>query len=298
LLQEVVTVSRSDPSKTALIRRKFVGEVNSRYRSVASNLRIAASNIPLLGETNNFTVIQERLDWMQTFLDEQFKVALLAGDWYKKYIEDAYTKGIRRGIRYTKGKELFWLDSSSAQGLEVAFIRQVSNSYTLKTLKQKTLSDLTTIVQAVKGRILSDLSILLVRSASEKEIYRTLQKTMQNIGVLRSRTVARTEVVRSQSYGLLDAFQEFGITEVKILAETHKSVTSNANVEYISSSDYKVCPLCKPFDGKVMTIQEAYGLIPVHPNCRCSFIGVSAKRSADVGSLISGIVDPPSDLNQ
>ncbi len=290
-------MNRSDPSKTALIRRKFVMEVNSRYRSVASNLRIAAANIPLLGETNNFTVIQERLDWVQTFLDQQFKVALLAGDWYQKYIEDAYIKGVRRGIRYTKGKELFWLDSSSAQGLEIAFIRQVSNMYTLDTLRQKTLSDLTTIVQAVRGRILSDLSILLVRGATEKDIYKSLQQTMHNIGVLRSRTVARSEVVRAQSYGLLDAFQGFGITEVKVAAETTKSFTSNENVEYISSSDTKVCPLCKPFDGKVMSIQEAYGLIPIHPNCRCSFVGSSAKRSADVGPLISGIVDPPSDLN-
>ena len=106
-------MNKSDPSKTALIRRKFVTDVNSRYRSVSSNLRIAASNIPILGETNNFTVIQERLDWLQNFLDEQFKIALLAGNWHKKYIEDAYIKGVRRGIRYTKGKELFWLDSSS-----------------------------------------------------------------------------------------------------------------------------------------------------------------------------------------
>jgi SPP1 gp7 family putative phage head morphogenesis protein len=291
-------VNKSDPSKTALIRRKFVADVNSRYRSVSSNLRIAASNIPILGKTDNFTVIQERLDWVQTFLDEQFKVTLLAGSWYEKYIEDAYTKGIRRGIRYSKGKELFWLDSSSAQGLEVAFIRQVSSTYTLNTLKQKTISDLTTIIQAVKGRILSDLSILLVRGATKKDIYKTLQKTIQNIGVLRSRTVARSEVVRAQSYGLLDAFQGFGITEVKVAAETHKEFTTNENVEYISSSDYKVCPLCKPFDGKIMNIQEAYGLIPVHPNCRCSFVGSSAKRSVDVGPLISGIVDPPSDLNE
>jgi len=291
-------MNKSDPSKTALIRRKFVKDVNDRYRSISSNLRTAATNIPLLGETNNFTVIQERLDWMQIFLDEQFKVALLAGDWYKKYIEDAYVKGVRRGIRYTKGKELFWLDSPSAQGLEVAFIRQVSNSYTLETLKQKTLSNLTTIVQAVSGRILSDLSILLVRGASEKDIYKNLQQTIQKIGVQRTRTVARTEVVRAQSYGLLDSFQGFGVTKVKVVAETNKTITSNENVEYISSNDRKVCSLCSPFDGKIMTVQEAYGLIPVHPNCRCSFIGSSAKKSADVGSLISGIVDTPSNLNQ
>ncbi len=291
-------MNKSDPSKTSLIRRKFVTDVNSRYRSVSSNLRIASTNIPILGKTNNFTVIQERLDWVQTFLNEQFNVTLLAGDWYKKYIEDAYTKGIRRGIRYTKGKELFWLDSSSAQGLEVSFIRQVSNLYTLKTLKQKTLSDLTTITQAVSGRILSDLSIALIKGESEKQIYSLIQNTLQKIGVQRSRTVARSEVVRAQSYGLLDAFQGFGVTKVKVAAETHKTVTSNANVEYISSNDRKVCPLCQPFDGKIMTVQEAYGLIPVHPNCRCSFIGTSIKRSKDVGSLISGLVDPPSDLNE
>jgi hypothetical protein len=33
-----------------------------------------------------------------------------------------------------------------------------------------------------------------------------------------------------------------------------------------------VCPDCEALDETQYTIEEAHGLIPYHPNCRCAFI--------------------------
>jgi len=40
------------------------------------------------------------------------------------------------------------------------------------------------------------------------------------------------------------------------------------------------CELCAPLDRKVFTIEQARGMIPRHPNCRCSFIPVVKSQNA------------------
>ena len=34
------------------------------------------------------------------------------------------------------------------------------------------------------------------------------------------------------------------------------------------------CRICEPHDGKKYTLNEADGIIPVHPNCLCSWVAV------------------------
>jgi hypothetical protein len=36
--------------------------------------------------------------------------------------------------------------------------------------------------------------------------------------------------------------------------------------------DEKVCPICSVWDGKILHPLDAFGLIPLHPHCRCYFI--------------------------
>jgi SPP1 gp7 family putative phage head morphogenesis protein len=43
------------------------------------------------------------------------------------------------------------------------------------------------------------------------------------------------------------------------------------DAEYTTADDNKVCPKCRQLEGNVYTIDEARGIIPVHPNCRCAW---------------------------
>jgi SPP1 gp7 family putative phage head morphogenesis protein len=45
-------------------------------------------------------------------------------------------------------------------------------------------------------------------------------------------------------------------------------------VELVTAGDLRVCPMCQGLNGKVYTIKEARGLIPVHPQCRCAWVPV------------------------
>jgi hypothetical protein len=41
-----------------------------------------------------------------------------------------------------------------------------------------------------------------------------------------------------------------------------------------------VCEKCQDLEGKVFTTEEARGVIPVHPNCRCCWVSVIEKAPA------------------
>jgi len=51
--------------------------------------------------------------------------------------------------------------------------------------------------------------------------------------------------------------------------------------EWQTAGDERVCPLCEPLDGTVMTIEEARGLIPRHPNCRCMWVPANVGEKVD-----------------
>jgi hypothetical protein len=72
--------------------------------------------------------------------------------------------------------------------------------------------------------------------------------------------IARTEVIRAHAEGQLDALEELGVEELGV------------EVEWTVTEDSRLCPLCAALKGVVLTLDEAKGLLPRHPNCRCAFI--------------------------
>ena len=74
----------------------------------------------------------------------------------------------------------------------------------------------------------------------------------------RPNNISRTETVRLANQGLLDLYKENKIEEVRFLA---------------ALSD-RTCPKCESLNGRIFKINESYGVIPIHPNCRCSWISI------------------------
>lgn len=67
--------------------------------------------------------------------------------------------------------------------------------------------------------------------------------------------IARTETIRIAN-------------EAKLLQAEAQGYTK---VIFVATHDAHVCPTCLALDGKIMTIAEAKGLIPVHVRCRCTY---------------------------
>jgi len=74
----------------------------------------------------------------------------------------------------------------------------------------------------------------------------------------RPNMIARTETVRLANEGLLDLYKENKIDHVRFLA---------------ALSD-RTCPICEELNGRIFLTNQADGIIPVHPGCRCSFVAV------------------------
>ena len=72
----------------------------------------------------------------------------------------------------------------------------------------------------------------------------------------RAETIARTEMMHISSEASLIRLDKSGIDHVKWVSSPH---------------DGRLCEECNKRDGKIYTIKSSRGMIPHHPNCRCSF---------------------------
>lgn len=130
----------------------------------------------------------------------------------------------------------------------------------IKLLAGRSFSDLKGITEAMSTAMVRTLTDGLVKGDSPREIARQLNKDVDGIGRARAVTIARTEIIRAHAEGQLEALRQLG--------ETHVS----ALVEWSTAGDARVCPMCKPLQGIVLKLEEARGMLPRHPNCRCAWI--------------------------
>lgn len=85
--------------------------------------------------------------------------------------------------------------------------------------------------------------------------------------------VARTETIRAHAQGHELAYREAGVERV----------------EWITAQDERTCDECAPLDGQVYDLAVAQAMIPVHPNCRCTWTAaesdIEALRAAALGDV-------------
>ena len=255
-----------DPSRTALLRNAAVDVVNSHYRFVISSLRnylkdyragkFSSEEVPIV--MDNFQIYFLKL--LNNGLIDNLKI--------QKTIKDAYIKGVSRAVRTLKAKELINLSSPEfAKGVESAYIRTLTQNNNIEQLKKFNSNSIGNINQTVVTKISTSVYEGIRADYNQFEIYETMRSTIQKVAVPRARTTVRTEIVRAQACGILDSFSQMGVDSVMVDIEEPPSYTTNEKTK-----THKECPMCKPLKNKVFTLKEAYGIIPVHPNCRCSFL--------------------------
>ena len=86
----------------------------------------------------------------------------------------------------------------------------------------------------------------------------------------RAQLIARTEVIRAHHLGNVQEMRNFEIPGVVIKAEL------------ATAGDHRVCPECLALEGKVYSLDEIEGLIPVHPLCRCVALPTRAQPASQV----------------
>lgn len=142
-------------------------------------------------------------------------------------------------------------------------------------------NDLHGIGEEVIKRFSRTVALGLATGFSGSRLYRNVLPAFRQVALPRVKLLATTLITTAYNGGKLDTFELLGKTHVGIVSETvPKTLTKDANfykkgsrnviVEYLTAGDDLVCPICEDLEGTYYTLAGARGLLPRHPNCRCS----------------------------
>jgi SPP1 gp7 family putative phage head morphogenesis protein len=194
---------------------------------------------------------------------------------WKRYIQEGFAKGAGRAfddVRMSKlGKEHPELFSAEAQqsvsdfyrGTREEFLRssfaQPESIEKVRLLADRTFDELKNVTEDMSNRMSRSLTDGLVQGKHPLEIAKDMNEEV-DLGEYRAETVALTELIKVHAEAQLDAFEQLGVEEV------------GAALEFATADDDSVCPECAALDGVVLTVEEARGIIPLHPRDRCCWL--------------------------
>jgi SPP1 gp7 family putative phage head morphogenesis protein len=257
---------RADPTRTAGLRRAFAAALLKRFN------RLRASIIRTVDAEDSFGLKPRRIAFNESwrYLSDPEKVRAFRSwlekeigdlilnrslnELLQKYIEEGFKKGAGRAFQQVRGTgDSDFYNGSQAEFLRSAFSQPVALEK-VQLLLDRVFTDLKGVTEAMATAIQRALLDGLVQGKGPREIARDLAKHVDNIGKRRAELVARTEVIRAHAEGQLVALRQLGVEEVGVM------------VEWLVTPDSRLCLLCADMDGKVFTLEEASGKIPLHPS--------------------------------
>lgn len=210
----------------------------------------------------DFLADPEKRERYQEWLDERQRDVVLETTnrdriregraWHSSFIRGSYKKGLKHANTELR-KQGYDLDTEDVASMfnKPVHQRKVEMLY-LRAYDE--LDGITNAQSQAIGRILSDG---MVEGHGPRKMASALNSEIDDIGIQRSRLMARTETVRAHNHGTLKRLDEMGVDSVTVIVE--------------SAGDRRTCPECESLDGNEYDIDDAYSVLPSHPGCRCTF---------------------------
>lgn len=272
---------KQDPTQTTGVRKRFSADAYKRFRRLKGRIRDAVVKNDGFGLTTNrgdfdfersSRKVQSFMDWLAE-QERQEGLRVEQGTSIENAAEQAWTAtyvrtGYQRGVN-SAGKRM------RGQGIEIeddfeegAFNRPI-HADALGIIYTRTYRELQGVTDAMDQQISRELAQGLAEGINPTEMARRINDRVDKIGITRARTLARTEVINANAEATLNSYQEAQVEGVSVQAE------------FSTAGDARVCPRCEKLEGTVYTIDEARGLIPVHPNCRCALLPVPGGQAGE-----------------
>lgn len=213
----------------------------------------------------------EKLKAFRDWLDKQINEGVITvnrSPWTERYIKSAYEKGVNKA--FTAANKLkMALDEQGFIAGQSMHLKQLLTgaraTRQIQMLGTRAFEELKGVSTDMAGKMNRILAQGFLEGKSAKAIAKEMSK-QTGLSLKRAKVIASTEVVRANAEGMLDSLERLGIDKVGVKAEWH------------TANDERVCEQCAPNEGKIFSIDDARGMIPVHPRCRCSFEPIIAKR--------------------
>ena len=269
----------TDPTRTKTLRGDFEAEVNSRFRGLKGDIREALVDLDVLQLGNDeavnsapnpgqyeFLSNPEKRQRFQAWLRQQTDSGVLEsvdgrrvrrGDhWTAEYVRRGYAKGVTdTGAKLRQ-------DGVDADVLDDVFNHPVHASKA-EMVYTRAYDGLEGITQEMDTQISRELSSAITEGKNPREAARAINDRVDAVGINRARTLSQTEIIHAHAEGSLDRLEAEGFDEVAV------------DVEHITAGDSNVCPDCAALGGRRYSIEEARGLLPIHPMCRCAIVPIT-----------------------
>lgn len=232
----------------------------------------------VLNQRWTFHTAAERIEafslWLATVVQADILLGARATEdaYWAEYIRQGYERGAGRAFDDTRVaqramaagtrsgiEQLAWYEGTREQFLASSFGQPVAREK-VQLLAARAYTDLKGVTDGMATAITRTLTDGMVEGKNPWTVARDMQRQVDSIGRRRALVIARTEMTRAHAEGQLDAMELLGVKQV------------GAMVEWDTAGDGRVCPLCSAIDGVVLKIEEARGLIPRHPQCRCAYV--------------------------
>ena len=272
---------KTDPSRTSSIRLRFLRDLRKRILAIRNKTVALIKSDPFGINQNKFTLNAVTYDWkystsseklkaFQAWFKEQVDTEMLetVGDfgdtpWLAEYVHSAYVLGINRAYMDAKKKDAIgnkevW-DATRAEFVAtmLALPRTVQSIRLMYLRSFESLDGINAEMASSLSRIMANG---LAHGISIKNLVREVSTTIDTISKDRAHKIVRTEIIHAHAEAQLDAFERLGVEKLGVLAE------------WSTAKDDRVCKRCAKMEGKIFTIAEARGKIPLHVMCRCTWI--------------------------
>jgi hypothetical protein len=255
-------VHADDPTRTTVLRADYTRAMTRRFALLRAAIGAAIADGFFGGGDEvllELAAVELFTDWLQdeaagTLLE--IDAAGLPSGWQRLFVETAVLRGVAHADRLLAGAG--YAARPVAVGgvslFEATISRLAASNY---DLLRNASADM---ISAIRQELVTGVGQRLPLD----DIAARITGRVDAIGLNRARMIARTEIVRAHAEGTLDRFEDYGVGAVSALVEWDEGAH---------------CPICTAlqqadngYGPGVYTLDQARGLIPVHPNCTCAWL--------------------------
>jgi len=181
----------SDPTKTLGIRRGMTKELEGRWRTVklAVVRMVGGDTLPPV----------DRIKTFQAWFDNLLSTAVLGDTGWMSYLRAGYAQGV----------------------IHAAPRAAPPPNDHLSLIAEGTYAELQGIVEAVSQQAVRVIAAAALTSSPAREAVTLINRAIDKVGVLRTRALVSSAVVRAHATGTLDTFEASGVRRVGIIPEHH-----------------------------------------------------------------------------
>lgn len=256
----------------AMIKKQYESEMIRRFSKLKSlitetivgndafQLKTMAEAATAFEFTETSAKVEAFMAWLRGVQDTEIlevtervgREIVAHSEWQNIYVRRSYEKGIVFAQRKLREQGIDVLEEE----LRAIFNRPI-HADSLGMMYTRNFTELNGITEAMDQQISRELIDGLSQGKNPKEIARLINKRVDKIGITRARTLARTEVNRTQNEASLNRYTDYGVKKVELLVGPGP------------------CPsgVCEAAAG-VYKVEDAHGIVPIHPNCTCTFAPV------------------------